>query len=102
MITTWSTFIDLTNGPLTLAPRGCCGFRSVELTGPNTPPVWKCLVVDLLDEDLVVEEDPNTCNIVFYLPKPEFRLSVLRSCVIYKHSPEMAVSVSVQLRSTYH
>jgi hypothetical protein len=56
--------------------------------GATTPysmtavPVWKCLMVDLLAEDVVIKEDPGGCNVVFSMPNPEYRLLVLRACVI--------------------
>ena len=69
--------------------------------GPHSKksaPIWKCLVVDLLAEDLVVEDDPDECMVMLSMSNPEYRLLVLRSCVIAKKKQY----TSIQLRSVYH
>ena len=65
---------------------------------PAAAPMWKCLVVDLLDKDLVVKEDPEECTVVFSMSNPEYRLLVLGSCVIAKKNK----LTSVCLWSVYH
>ena len=46
-------------------------------------PMWKCLGVDLLDQDLVVKENPEECTVVLSISKPEYRLLVGTGCVIF-------------------
>ena len=82
---------------LRFSQRGEPGPHSGNATTLSAP-LWKCLYVDLLAEDLVVEEDPRASMVVFSMSNTEYRLLVLRSCIIDKKKQ----STSIQLRSVYH
>ena len=73
--------------------------------GDHTPiwqistPIWKCLDVDLLDEDLELTEDPDYFTVEFTLPTPVYRVFSLRSCVI---DNSVHGATSIALCSEYH
>ena len=65
---------------------------------PTDAPMWKCLVVDLLDEGVVVIDDPLECTVMFSMSNPEYRLLMRNIGVIATQKMRTCVC----LWSVYH
>ena len=61
-------------------------------------PIWKCLDVDLQDEELVIVEDPELSEVEFKLSAPVYRVYSRTSYII----DDLSGETSVTLWSEYH